>query len=251
MDDEKSSFNIKRIDPRGGALKGLSDSRLWPLLIMAVIIACLALLASGYLYFQYQKAQKQLKAKTQVTTAKEGAKESIDETKKLLEEVGKLIELPKDEEPTIATVTDVEKLKDQPFFKKAKSGDKVFIYPKAQKTILYDPKAKKIIESGFFTTVLSEKELKITVRNGTNKEGLAEEAQEQIKKKYPEAKIVSEWAQQKDTYDKTVVVILDDQATDQAINLAKVFSAQIGDLPKGEDRPKDSKILIILGKDRI
>ena len=51
----------------------------------------------------------------------------------LIATVGKLISLPTDEKPTIATVTDIEKVKDQPFFKSAKNGDKVLIYTKAQK----------------------------------------------------------------------------------------------------------------------
>lgn len=244
--EDQSSFNIRKIDLTTISRR-LLDSRLLPLLILATIVAILAASASGYFYFQYTKAQKQLKTKAQT----QAIKETVNETKKLIEEVGKLINLPKDEEPTIATVTDVDKLKDQPFFKEAKVGDKVLIYPKAQKSILYDPKNKRIVEAGFFTTVLSEKELMITVRNGTSTEGLASKAEEEIRKAYPDAKVESSWATQRDKYNKTLVVILDDQATDQAIKLAKIFNAQIGDLPKGEERPKNKKILIILGKDSI
>ncbi len=64
----------------------------------------------------------------------------------LVAEVGKLIVLPADETPTIATVTDPAALKDQPFFKNAQQGDKVLIYAQAQRAILYDPVAKKIID---------------------------------------------------------------------------------------------------------
>jgi len=70
------------------------------------------------------------------------------ETDALVVAVGKLITLPTDETPTIATVTDVSKVKDQPFFKNAVNGDKVLIYTKAQKAILYDPTANKIVEVG-------------------------------------------------------------------------------------------------------
>lgn len=68
-----------------------------------------------------------------------------EEVIKVVQAVGKLIVLP-DEVPTVATVTDLEKLKDQAFFKNAKIGDKVLIYLKAEKAILYDSESNKIIE---------------------------------------------------------------------------------------------------------
>ena len=54
----------------------------------------------------------------------------------LIAEVGKLVILPTDEEPTIATVTDLTELQKQEFFRQAKIGDKVIIYVKAGKAIL-------------------------------------------------------------------------------------------------------------------
>jgi hypothetical protein len=60
--------------------------------------------------------------------------------------VSKLIVLPENETPTIAEVSDVDALKDQPFFQKAKIGDRVLIYPEAGKAYLYDPVANKILE---------------------------------------------------------------------------------------------------------
>jgi len=70
------------------------------------------------------------------------------EADRLVASVGKLITLPTDEKPTIATVTDIEKVKDQPFFKNAKNGDKVLIYTKAQKAIIYRESENRIIEVG-------------------------------------------------------------------------------------------------------
>jgi hypothetical protein len=60
--------------------------------------------------------------------------------------VGKLIVLPTDEQPTLATVVDPSKLKNQPFFAQAQKGDQVLIYTNARKAILYSPTANKIVE---------------------------------------------------------------------------------------------------------
>jgi hypothetical protein len=68
------------------------------------------------------------------------------ETKVLTDRIGKFMELPVDEQPTLATVTDQEKLKGQDFFTHAQNGDKLLVYPKARKAILYRPSTKKIVE---------------------------------------------------------------------------------------------------------
>lgn len=101
-------------------------------LILLVIVVLVGVAANFYM-----KAQK-LESEMQAT--------SVNETQKIVAEVGKLIVLPESEEPTVATVSDVEKLRDQAFFANAKNGDKVLIYAKAGKAILYDPVAKIIVE---------------------------------------------------------------------------------------------------------
>jgi hypothetical protein len=107
-----------------------------PNIFFAVMI--LAVLVSvGLAVSFYFKAQN-LQSKSQTVTAAE--------IQKIIAEAGKLIVLPKDEEPTVATVSNVEKLRDQLFFANAKNGDKVLIYTKAMKVILYDPVKKIIVE---------------------------------------------------------------------------------------------------------
>lgn len=101
---------------------------------VAVVIGLLIVGGGGYFYYQSQKSQTQ-----------NPAQGSQEEVKKLVLEVGKLMELPPGETPTVATVTDITKLQSQPFFAMAKNGDKVLIYQNSQRAILYDPQAKKII----------------------------------------------------------------------------------------------------------
>ena len=101
-------------------------------LFIALIIILVGL--SAYFYYKY------------TTLKADPSKEAQAEVSQLTSQVSKLIVLPEGEQPTIATVTDVEKLKDQPFFAKAKNGDKVLIYTQAKKAILFDPSANKIVE---------------------------------------------------------------------------------------------------------
>ena len=71
---------------------------------------------------------------------------AAQELKQLVVDVGRVIVLPENETPTTATVTDPEKLKDQPFFAHAQVGDKVLIYQKTNKAILWRPSTRKVIE---------------------------------------------------------------------------------------------------------
>ncbi|HBM45706.1 MAG: hypothetical protein UT05_C0008G0037 [Parcubacteria group bacterium GW2011_GWF2_38_76] len=63
----------------------------------------------------------------------------------LKKEISTLMLLPKDEEPTVATVSDLTKLAGQEFFANASIGDKVLMYVKTGKAILYSPKEHLII----------------------------------------------------------------------------------------------------------
>lgn len=69
-----------------------------------------------------------------------------EEVRSLVAQVGRLMILPEGEDPTVATVTDPDRLKDQAFFINAKKGDKVLIYSGARKAILYSPDGNKIVE---------------------------------------------------------------------------------------------------------
>lgn len=68
------------------------------------------------------------------------------EIKQLVAQIGKLIVLPENETPTLATVSDPAKLRDQAFFQNSEAGDKVLIYPDSRRAILWRPSIKKIIE---------------------------------------------------------------------------------------------------------
>jgi hypothetical protein len=68
----------------------------------------------------------------------------------LLSEVGKIIDLPADESPTVATVTDPKELKGT-LFDDSKVGDKLIFYSGTAQAILYRPSERKIIAVGSLT----------------------------------------------------------------------------------------------------
>ena len=70
------------------------------------------------------------------------------ELQSTIDDVSKLMLLPSDEVPTLATVTDIKKLEGQAFFARAETGDKILIYTNNKKVILYSPRLNKIIEVG-------------------------------------------------------------------------------------------------------
>lgn len=107
-----------------------------PLLMAFGLLAVVATVAAGFFYYKYQVVNKLLSNNQPV---------SATEAKQIVDKISKFYNLPKDETPNIASVLDVTKLKDQPFFKDAKNDDKILIYAKAGLAILYRPSENKII----------------------------------------------------------------------------------------------------------
>lgn len=108
------------------------------LILAALLLVLLA--GAGYGWARYsaiKKENEKLKDPQQAAQA---------EAEQLKTKVGALIELPANENPTIATVVDASKLKSQAFFANAQNGDRVLMFPEAKKAILYRPSTNKIIE---------------------------------------------------------------------------------------------------------
>lgn len=105
--------------------------------VLVTILAVLAVAGAALAFYFYIKTGG-LKTNPQTPVQEENSV--------IISKVSRLMFLPADEQPTVATVSDPEKLKDQAFFANAKKGDKVLIYTNAKKAILYDPEADKIVE---------------------------------------------------------------------------------------------------------
>lgn len=97
-----------------------------------LVILIIALSFGGYFYYKLHKL--------------ESSSNSKKEAQDLLGKVAKIYLIPTGEEPTVATVSDPQKLKDQAFFSAAQKDDKVLIFTQAGKAVLYRPSIDKIIE---------------------------------------------------------------------------------------------------------
>jgi hypothetical protein len=108
---------------------------------LVFILILLLLVSGGVVYAVTQKPEV-------LGLSRDSQAAAQAEIDKLIADIGRLIALPSDERPTVATVTDVEKVKEQAFFKNAQNGDRVVIYTNARKAILYRPSENRIIEVG-------------------------------------------------------------------------------------------------------
>lgn len=208
--------------------------------MLMVAVAVVILLA--YFGWQYARAQELLK---------NPAAAAIEETNNLVREVGRLVMIPKDETPTVATVSDKSKLAGQPFFLRAEEGDKVLIFAKEGRAILYRPNARRVVEMTSVTAPSPTPEAQLleanlSIYNGTETQGLAGVAEKKIGENLKGFKVVEKRNSQ-GAYPKTVLVVLNSQAKMLADQLASLIKAEIvNQIPAGEEKPA-SDLLLILG----
>lgn len=234
----------------------------WFLVILAIILAVAAtafMLQNRHLRNSQQSLQKQL-SEVRLGSGQNSADTVAQNNDKLVAAVGQLMVLPTDEQPTIATVTDLEKLKDQPFFANAQIGDKVLIYTSAKKAILYRSSENKIIElaplnlgsSPSAASSLAPKAtladiLTVEIRNGSGKSGVAQSFK--IKLSSSSEFSVIKIANAASIYDKSVLYVTDAKKMSAAVTrLQQLSSAEIvSALPSGEPQSAADAVLI-LGK---
>lgn len=185
------------------------------------------------------------------------SKLSKEETAKVVALVGKLVILPEGEEPVLATVTDKEKLKEQPVFAKADNGDKILIYSLAKKAYIYNPVKNVIVDvvpvdlgdsSITITGTDVNNPLKVALVNGSKNTGVTVELEKRIKEKKILGISVSSKATAKSSdYDKTLVVDLIGKWGSQAIQLAQLVGGVVA-TQSAEDVPA-ADLMVIVGAD--
>lgn len=230
---------------------------------MLVLLMMAGLVGTSVYYFrQYKKIKDNPDSVAQ------------EEVKSVTNTLSKLMELPEGEEPTLATVLDKEKLKEQEFFKKSENGDKILVYASAKKAILYRPSANKVIEVAPLilgdnaqeqaqnnnaqeqsspdtkaqesSDVVTE-EIKVAIQNGTKSAGLAGDLEKKLSP-VSGISVISKGNAAKDDYTKTLIIDLGKKDSEAVKQIAEAVGGEIATLPDEEIRPDGADVLIIAGK---
>ncbi len=230
-------------------LTQLSSKKRRAISIFFILLLIVGLLYGVFRFVQLSKEVKRFRSSPQASA--ELAKEEVT---KLVAKVATLIAVPQDEIPTVATVSDSEKLKANAFFINAKNGDKVLIYTNAKKAVLYRPDEQKIIEVGPISigtpsATVATSPLTVVLYNGTSKTGLTKTYETKMKGKTNGFTIIDRDNAKKSDYDKTVLVVLQSSLEKKATELAMALGVAVVSLPQGEQAPKDADVLIIVGSD--
>ncbi|MFA7244564.1 MAG: hypothetical protein WC070_00055 [Candidatus Magasanikbacteria bacterium] len=214
-------------------------------IILFFILSIIGATGTYYFYNKYDSLQKNPNLVSE------------NELNKVLKSVSKLMVLPTDEVPTMATVLDKSKLVGQSFFAEVENGDKLLAFTSSMQAIIYRPSTNKIIKVGPIyinqenlpennteAKVEKIKDLKIAYYNASSTEGLARQAEQKVKNFFPEfvSSVIttSTLTDYKDNY----IINLSGQNEAEVSKLASLFSAQIVPLREGEKKP-DADILII------
>jgi hypothetical protein len=243
--DEKNDTIVEK------KVTGKALRYLFRFLIIASILGL-----SGTSFYYYQQYRK-------IKISPEVAAQS--ENKQLVDKISVFMILPEGEEPTIATVSDREKLSEKDFFKKSENGDKILIYTEAKKAILYRPSINKVIEVAPLlmdqeTSEISRKktekeiepaiqaeDLKVSIKNGTQSPGLAAKAEIKLVS-IDGINIYEKGNTKRNDYQETLVIDLSGENKTIATEIATTIEGEIGTLPNDEIAPKEADILVIIGE---
>lgn len=198
---------------------------------------------AGYFYWQYR----------QLTSA-DPAREVVQITRR----ISQFMDLPTEPLPTVATVTEKDKLKEQGFFKHAENGDKVLIYLSAGKAILYRPSTQKVIDVAPVTQTdatsnssapetAQPQTLSITLLNGTNISGMARTVEQKLTSLPFEFSVIKRGNASRFSHEQTVVFDTTGNNTAQAQSVAELLNGSVGDLPAGESASGANGLVVIIG----
>lgn len=190
--------------------------------LKAVAIAFIVVVVAGGLFVLFRPGQQPL---------------THDE---IVIRVNKELSIQGDGNPVVLTVEDKNKAT-QPFLQQAENGDKVLLYYKAKKAILYRPSEKRIVHQGAYTPP----DAKVFIRKGTDDEQTVTTVKDKLST-VEDISLVSEDISPKKDYKDIFIVHVTDRYDDKVQELSETLDAEVIRLPAGETFP-DADILVIVG----
>jgi ATPase subunit of ABC transporter with duplicated ATPase domains len=185
----------------------------------------------GYYYSKYQ------------TLRNESAKTADERNEALIAMINEVYELPKDEKPVVAIVSDEAKFKEEyPVFTTAKLGDALLLFEKAGQAILFRESENRVIGTATFTVNRGASVHIIGSVEAQNATQTTLESKQQGK--------VTISSKATTTNQFTGVTVYDVSTTNGA--LASELAATLGGVvttsaPAGENIPDGTDIVIVLG----
>jgi len=240
--DSKSNSAIAKKSGMGSAL---------PVLLILVIVGF------AWSFYSYQQAKNQLAV---LTDPKQANELNAKQTEELLAKVSKLVVLPNEKNPVVATINDVEVLAaTQDFYKDANNGDKLIIFTQSRKAIIYNEAQNKLINvgpilynssSGQVTSqTIPADRLTIDLRNGTKTSDLGVQTRDTLASNY--SFLIIRLAKAANAnYTETTIVdqTKDDKKADIVNALQKQLNAKVvKELPVNETT-SSAEVVVILGK---
>jgi hypothetical protein len=200
-------------------------------------IVAVLVLAIGILGWKYYELKKDPSAGSKAASAK------------VLKQVGKLYELPTDEEPTIAKIQDRNKLADQAFYSNARNGDYVLVYSKNKLAIIYREKTQRLVNVGPVNFVSGDQTSKpvVAVLNGSGSNDRLNDTLSTLGSMSSQLTASSQ-GDAKSSVPKTVVVDVSGQNSSVASAVAQKLGGSVGNLPSGETAPNGASIVVIIGQ---
>lgn len=224
-----------------------------PKLILIGLVVLTVIAGVGYSQFL---SKENSKLKKEITALKKDPQSvAREEVKQLVSVVSKLVVLPDGEDPVVATVTDKDKLKDQPVFARTENGDKILIYSNSKKAYVYRPSKNMIVDvvpvnigdsNPQIAGTTADKPLRVALVNGTKTSNLANDLEKRIvDKKVTGITVVSKATAKSSDYKKTLVIDITGKLGQQAASLAQLLDADVA-TQTGETKP-NADLMVIIG----
>lgn len=234
-------------------------------LLLVVIIALVG--ATGYMYWEFRQA------KIEIDKALNPAEMQQATLDKILNDLRSIVSNLPDEEPSVASIIDVEKLREQnpEFYRDAKDGYKLVVY--TDRAIIFDDINKKVVnmiplqqdpnqqaqqeeqQAQQEDQSPDEEEsdaITISLLNGTTQEGVTSSLADEIEEvaiEGVEFSVGSRKIASKTDYQKSTIYDVNGEYTEQMEGLANEFGFQYRTgTPESEDEV-NTDFVIVIGKD--